>query len=657
MSVVGTPATKVAVTKMRFEEARILLFVLSMLPLWAAQALGDAKTHNPFVPAPEAAIESLDLPPINTELDIQRDFVLLDDDAINEGLIKPWLNDGTTAPIQISLPDGTTVTLNTDQLIAVYKNEEPTISLWSGSVEESILSGFSFIGLDDGTLIGDIVIESRVYRIRKVSGITGLYQIIKPLVGTASGAAEPIPDSDHNAVAPVSDVLEDFPPDYIHTIDIAVFYTSAAALAAPKYLSGEIEDEIALAIAEINISFRNQNIPAELRLVRTQEIEFEDGRPIDIGSIDRSKIGDLDRLINPSDGVADDVHQIRNEARADLVSLWVDASTNSTCGQASIYRGDPEIGSSRAFSIVSVYCAKRYNSFAHEVGHNLGAGHDGPSSSGRYGDSRGYVLDAAPNTPKVATISSRGYACRECFRAVVWSDPDYRRAGLTWGQENISNNRRTLIESVGDVAAFSDYLDLPESTEVASVFGASNIVPSRIGESPFGALKLLDGRLLDDDGDNVQRVAAEDIYNRGSTERSNSDGVRFLVIHATAGSSIEGLLSITKTGRAGIHYAVDRDGSIWSVSDLSRAAFHIRSNVELDGFTQLSHHSHAVTLVNDLRSGFPPEQLGALVALTRALDEEFQYEKIVSHQELEPERRTDPGPFFPWNEFIEQVEN
>lgn len=439
--------------------SRLLVFVVAVFSISTAQV--RAQTETLFHSADQSVLDSLDLPPLDGLLDEQRQFVTINRDWFRASLLDLGLVGQLPQNVELQLPDGSIVSLVSEILLVTSDPNQPKLDIWSGRVAEFPLSRFSFVDDGGGSLIGDIVIESHTFRVRKVPGdASGVYQILKPRIGNPTiRAASPLSTISVGREEREPAVLEDLPPDYKSVIDLVVLYTERAKSSAPAYMSGDIEDEIALAVAEINISFRKQDIPAELNLVFSRKVDFDDGRPINLGSIDGSVKGDLGAIIDPNDGVVDEVHKIRAEANADLVSIWVDAPRNSACGQASIYRGDRASGAAKAFSIVSVYCAKRFNTFAHEIGHNLGAGHDGAESTGRFGDSRGYVSNDVPNTANVATISSRSYACRQCFRTIVWSDPSYRMAGLTWGESNTSDNRRTLLESVFDVASFSEFLD------------------------------------------------------------------------------------------------------------------------------------------------------------------------------------------------------
>ncbi len=436
-------------------------FVLSVALTFCTLPHAFAQTEALFYPADQDVLDSLDLPPLDGLVDEQRQIAAINNDWISNSLLELGSAGQLPEPVELELPDKSTITLISEILVASSTPNGTRLDVWSGSVSDFPLSRFTFVGDGSGGLIGDVIVESHTFRVRRILGeASGVYQILKPRIGNATiGAASPLSSTSEGREEPAPVVLEDLPPDYKSVIDIAVLYTENARSSAPAYMSGDIEDEIALAVAEINISFRKQGIPAELNLVLSRQIDFDDGRPINLDSSDGLVKGDLGAIIDPTDGIFDKVHTIRADANADLVSVWVSAPRNSACGQASIYKGGRAAGAARGFSIVSVYCAKRFNTFAHEVGHNLGAGHDGDESTGRFGDSRGYVSNSLPNTANVATISSRSYACQQCFRTIVWSDPSYRMGGLTWGEANTSDNRRTLSESVSDVASFSEFID------------------------------------------------------------------------------------------------------------------------------------------------------------------------------------------------------
>lgn len=126
-----------------------------------------------------------------------------------------------------------------------------------------------------------------------------------------------------------------------------------------------------------------------------------DARP-DVANYAQSGEGgvDLGRLQNPGDGFMDGVNTLRSSSRADLVCLFRSSNWGNTVGVG--YRPgtlDQIKSPSGGFSVVSLQSADIGRTFAHEVGHNLGACHD--------------VAAAGCNGDPYLTATPHGYV-REC---------------------------------------------------------------------------------------------------------------------------------------------------------------------------------------------------------------------------------------------------
>jgi N-acetyl-anhydromuramyl-L-alanine amidase AmpD len=148
------------------------------------------------------------------------------------------------------------------------------------------------------------------------------------------------------------------------------------------------------------------------------------------------------------------------------------------------------------------------------------------------------------------------------------------------------------------------------------------------------------------------------------------DGIRAVVIHATAGSSSIGAVSVMKEGKASFHWLVpDEDEGqhehfVWACAPETLAAFHVQNSKNHpdvnDGKNLVNHWSLGIEMVNSQRltDKFSDWQISMTARIVRFCWAKYPNLKhVVSHARLDPERRTDPGPHFPWDEFKSQVLN
>ena len=160
-------------------------------------------------------------------------------------------------------------------------------------------------------------------------------------------------------------------------IDIMVVYSRefGQANVSPRTRINEL-------ISFTNAAFTRSGIMIKLRLARAQQINFNNGA--NIGS-------NLDAATNAS-GAFSQLPQLRNQYGADMIAVL-----HSGTGGAS---GVAWIGNGRAnFAVSSTRLSTRCcNSvFAHELGHNLGSGHEHRSSN--------------PNQGSPCGFNWTGYAC------------------------------------------------------------------------------------------------------------------------------------------------------------------------------------------------------------------------------------------------------
>ncbi|MDX2288369.1 MAG: M12 family metallo-peptidase [Hyphomicrobiaceae bacterium] len=260
----------------------------------------------------------------------------------------------------------------------------------------------------------------------------------------AAGDANRIPDeiaallpgSANRAGAPVADQ-----PDFqaaagtpaAVAISVLVAYTDAASR---QYTDIE-RDLIALAIEQTNQSFRDSGVAhVTVELAGAVRVAYDEG--------DGNHFNHLWRMVDRGDGHLEGIFALREDKKADVVVLVVDSATG--CGLATRVAAPAD----EAFAVVHHGCATTSYSFAHEIGHIVGARHDRSLDASerpfRYG--HGYV-----NGRKWRTMMAYETSCEKCPRLPVWSSPRVIIGGDPAGDAN-TDNARVIGEGAARVAAF-----------------------------------------------------------------------------------------------------------------------------------------------------------------------------------------------------------
>lgn len=143
--------------------------------------------------------------------------------------------------------------------------------------------------------------------------------------------------------------------------------------------------------------------------------------------------------------------------------------------------------------------------------------------------------------------------------------------------------------------------------------------------------------------------------------------VRYLVIHFTQldfDRSVKALTRAEGGRRVSSHYLVGEDPpTIYRLVDEDRRAWHAGQSF-WRGDTQLNASSIGIEIVNlgdDKAPGlnfadYPAAQIDAVVSLVRdiATRHAIAPHRILGHSDIAPQRKTDPGPKFPWRRLAEE---
>jgi len=227
--------------------------------------------------------------------------------------------------------------------------------------------------------------------------------------------------------------------------DLLVVYTQAACTAAGG--CSQLEADIVTAVADINTAYAGSGINITMNLVGTTLTEYTES--------DASQA--LSDLRGTSDGAMDDIHVLRDQLGADIVSLVYDGDG---CGIG--YLGS---SASTSFNVTDEPCLVGNRTMAHEIGHNQGAHHDratvGGGTTGAYNYGYRRCSDGSTDdfgSPYYRTVLS--YSCSGAPRVGRFSNPNVNYLGVSQGVDPDLNpakgafNARVLNESASYVAGF-----------------------------------------------------------------------------------------------------------------------------------------------------------------------------------------------------------
>jgi N-acetyl-anhydromuramyl-L-alanine amidase AmpD len=133
------------------------------------------------------------------------------------------------------------------------------------------------------------------------------------------------------------------------------------------------------------------------------------------------------------------------------------------------------------------------------------------------------------------------------------------------------------------------------------------------------------------------------------------DEPRELVIHTVEGTNVEALhtwLTSPDEPNISVHFAVDQAGNVFQYVDTDDEAWHARDHNRFS--IGIEHVGFA-----DDPATWTPEMIASSAKLAAWVNEvhpevELDDEHVVAHGSFQADR-TDPGPFFPWSEYLSRA--
>lgn len=297
-----------------------------------------------------------------------------------------------------------------------------------------------------------------IFRLRSKDGVTGILERYKDSQfreAPNDGIVDPSVTGEDTGVSGDSSC-----EDPANRIDVMVLYTPAARDGAGSV--ADIENEIAFAVGYTNLAYANSAATHRLNLIHSGVVSYTEAT----GGVDSNAL--LGELADTSDGILDSVHGLRDGVKADLVSLIYEVDDGGWCGWGHKQEtANADTTDHRAFTVVKRSCTGTNLSFAHEIGHNMGAGHDrANASAGTLNFNFGHIQpvpDLATTDPW-RSVMSYNSPCKDssatgsCPRVPWFSNPNVTRLGDVTGvpitEPEPEHNVMVLAQNDGEVSRY-----------------------------------------------------------------------------------------------------------------------------------------------------------------------------------------------------------
>ncbi|MEM1215697.1 MAG: reprolysin-like metallopeptidase [Bacteroidota bacterium] len=231
---------------------------------------------------------------------------------------------------------------------------------------------------------------------------------------------------------------------------VLVVYTPKSKVIADS-LSGSIEAHTQELIDATNEAYERSGVIVRLEIADVRTIDFNFVQEVIINDPNATSATAITALVDPADGIVDEIHVWRDEVSADIAILKANlcggSAAPSQLNFVSEFLGFPDIDG--AFAMVGdETCQNNPFTFAHEIGHLQGCNHQ--PGFGATNPDAPYANGLVSNQGGFRTIM----ATAGSDRVGIFSSPDVVWEGFVTGTAEMNDCVRGINESAQKIAAF-----------------------------------------------------------------------------------------------------------------------------------------------------------------------------------------------------------
>ena len=141
---------------------------------------------------------------------------------------------------------------------------------------------------------------------------------------------------------------------------------------------------------------------------------------------------------------------------------------------------------------------------------------------------------------------------------------------------------------------------------------------------------------------------------------SRKKKISFLIFHYTETDNLAKAIKLltNKKRRVSCHYLIDTNGRIYNLVDEKKRAWHAGESI-FKGRENCNEFSIGIELEGTDHEAFTDSQYKTLICLTNRLLERYpkiDLDRIYGHSDVAPGRKTDPGPYFEWERYLDGLD-